>query len=105
MKTCRVVFLGTVAGALGLALHRASRGGVRDSPAVQHFYDRLAPAYDVAAWPLQAYGTATAIFGVTRAYEDIQPWRSVRRHLDEIAFETAMGGALYLIVAQAPKAV
>lgn len=56
------------------------------------------------AWPEWAAAlgrTATAPFGVTRAYEDIQPWRSVREHMDEIAFETALGGALYLIVARA----
>jgi len=55
------------------------------------------------AWPPWAVAlgrTATAPFGVTRAYEDIQPWRSVRKHLDEIAFNTALGGALYLIVAR-----
>lgn len=52
-------------------------------------------------WAVALGRTATALFGVTRAYESIQPWRSVRRHLDEIAFETAAGGALYLIVARA----
>lgn len=51
------------------------------------------------AWAVTIGRTATALFGVTRAYEDIQPWRSVRRHMDEIAFETAACGALYLIVA------
>ena len=52
------------------------------------------------AWVIALGRTATAMFGVTSAYEDIQPWRSVRRHMDEIAFDTAAGGALYLIVAQ-----
>lgn len=56
------------------------------------------------AWPEWAVAlgrTATAFFGVTRAYESIQPWRSVRQQMDEIAFESAGGGALYLIVAVA----
>lgn len=55
------------------------------------------------AWPEWAVALgrgATAVFGVTRAYEDIQPWRSVQHHMDEIAFETAAGGSLYLIVAR-----
>lgn len=37
---------------------------------------------------------------MTRDYESIQPWLSVRQHMDEIAFETAAGGALYFVVAQ-----
>ncbi|MGB3829744.1 MAG: methyltransferase domain-containing protein [Ornithinimicrobium sp.] len=56
------------------------------------------------AWPAWAVAfgrAATALFGVTRAYENIQPWRSVRQHMDEIGFDTAAGGALYLIVARA----
>ncbi len=239
MSSRRLLLAGVAAGVLGVALRRASLGGIRDPRAVQRLYDRLAPAYDVAAWPLQVHGSrrlrtraiqllnlqpgdtvvdlgcgtginfaalaeavgptgrivgvdlsagmlararqradragldqvtvtqadmrevrlpegtaavlataslemvpeheavvrsladqltpthgrlavggfrrpptwpawavalgraATAVFGVNRAYEEIQPWRSVRRHLDEIAFETAMGGALYLIVGQA----
>ncbi len=52
------------------------------------------------AWAVALGRSATAVFGVTRAYEDIQPWRSVRHHMDEITFETAAGGALYLIVAR-----
>lgn len=50
------------------------------------------------AWPGWAVALgrgATAVFGVTRAYEDIQPWRSVQHHMDQIAFETAAGGSLY----------
>lgn len=56
------------------------------------------------AWAVTLGRVATALFGVTRAYEDIQPWRSVRAHLEEVAFETAAGGALYLIVARARPA-
>lgn len=52
------------------------------------------------AWLIALGRGATAIFGVTRAYEDIQPWRSVRRHMQPVAFETAGAGALYLIVAR-----
>ena len=37
-------------------------------------------------------------FGVNRAYEDLHPWEAVRRHADEMAFETAMFGAVYLSV-------
>ncbi|MDN5782713.1 MAG: methyltransferase domain-containing protein, partial [Luteimonas sp.] len=66
---------------------RLAVGGVRRPPAWP-------------AWAVTIGRTATAVFGVTRAYENIQPWRSVRRHMDEIAFETAAGGALYLIVAK-----
>lgn len=241
MRNSRLLLAGAAAGVLGVALHRASLGGIRDSRAVQRLYDRLAPVYDIAVWPLQVYGSrrfrtraiqllnlqpgdtvvdlgcgtginfaalatavgptgrvvgvdlsagmlaqarqradraalsqvtlqqadmrevrlpegttavlatasmemvpeheavvqnlanqlaatrgrlavsgfrrpptwpawavalgriATAVFGVTQAYEEIQPWRSVRRHLDEIEFETALGGALYFTVAQAPS--
>ncbi|MGB5951630.1 MAG: methyltransferase domain-containing protein [Ornithinimicrobium sp.] len=52
-------------------------------------------------WAITLGRTATAVFGVTRAYESIQPWRSVRHHMGEIGFDTAAGGALYLIVARA----
>lgn len=55
-------------------------------------------------WAVTLGRGATAVFGVTRAYEDIQPWRSVHNHMNEIAFETAAGGALYLIVAQSTTA-
>ena len=60
---------------------------------------RRPPAWP--AWAIALGRSATALFGVTRAYENIQPWRSVREHMDEIGFDTAAGGALYLIVAQA----
>ncbi len=51
-------------------------------------------------WAIVLGRTALALFGVNRAYEDIQPWRSVREYMDEVAFDSAAGGALYLIVAQ-----
>lgn len=37
-------------------------------------------------------------FGVSRAYAELHPWDAVRRHADEIAFETALFGAVYLSV-------
>lgn len=51
-------------------------------------------------WAVALGRGATAIFGVTGAYEDIQPWRSVRKHMHQVAYETAGAGALYLIIAQ-----
>lgn len=35
-------------------------------------------------------------FGVTRAYEDVQPWRSVRTHATEVRYEESLLGAVYL---------
>ncbi len=51
-------------------------------------------------WAVALGRAATAVFGVTRAHEDIQPWRSVQRHMEPIAFQSAAAGALYLIVAR-----
>ena len=51
-------------------------------------------------WAIALGRVAVALFGVTRDYEGIAPWRSVGEHMDEVAFETAAGGALYLIVAR-----
>lgn len=55
-------------------------------------------------WAVAAGRTALAVFGVTRAYESIRPWLSVRRHMDEVAFGTAAGGAVYVIAAR-PRAM
>ncbi len=52
-------------------------------------------------WAVALGHTVTALLGVTLAYESLQPWRSVRQHMDEIGFQTAAGGTLYLIVALA----
>lgn len=41
-------------------------------------------------------------FGVSRAYEDIQPWRSVQMHTDGFHYEESLFGAVYLAVGQAP---
>lgn len=56
------------------------------------------------SWVVALGRVATAVFGVTRASEDVQPWRSVQRHMEPIAFETSAAGALYLIVAQPTQA-
>lgn len=76
-----------LAAQLTLSHGRLAVGGVRRPPGWP-------------AWAVALGRSATAVFGVTRAYENIQPWRSVRKHMDEISFETAAGGALYLIVAR-----
>lgn len=54
-------------------------------------------------WPEWAVRLGIALnrpFGVSRAYEDIRPWESVRRHAEEIVFETALLGAVYLSVGE-----
>ena len=42
-------------------------------------------------------------FGVTRAYEDIQPWRSVQAHTSEVDYQESLLGAAYLAVGEAPS--
>lgn len=42
-------------------------------------------------------------FGVSRAYEDVQPWRSVRRHAAGVEYEEHFFGAVYLAVGAAPS--
>lgn len=41
-------------------------------------------------------------FGVTRAYEDVQPWRSVQAHTEAARYEEDLLGAVYLCVGRAP---
>ena len=41
-------------------------------------------------------------FGVSRAYEDVQPWRSVRRHAADVEVEEHLFGAVYLAVGEVP---
>ncbi len=53
------------------------------------------------AWAASAGRLATAVFGVTSAYENIQPWHSVRRHFEQVHFQTAAAGAIYLAVGRA----
>lgn len=55
-------------------------------------------------WPEWAVRLGLAInrpFGVSRAYTEVHPWESVRRHTHEIAFEAAVLGAVYLCVGTA----
>ena len=57
-------------------------------------------------WPEWAVCLGLAInrpFGVSRAYTEVHPWKSVRRHTREIAFETAVLGAVYLCVGAATR--
>jgi demethylmenaquinone methyltransferase/2-methoxy-6-polyprenyl-1,4-benzoquinol methylase len=42
-------------------------------------------------------------FGVTRAYEDVQPWHAIRRHARDISVEKYLFGAAYLAVGEAPS--
>ena len=41
-------------------------------------------------------------FGVSRAYEDVQPWRVVRRHAADVEYEEHLFGAVYLAVGEKP---
>lgn len=41
-------------------------------------------------------------FGVSRAYEDVQPWRSVLRHANDVEYEEHLFGAAYLTTGAAP---
>lgn len=55
-------------------------------------------------WPEWAVRLGIALnrpFGVNRAYEQIRPWEALRRHADEIAFQTTLFGAAYLSVGEA----
>jgi demethylmenaquinone methyltransferase/2-methoxy-6-polyprenyl-1,4-benzoquinol methylase len=41
-------------------------------------------------------------FGVSQAYEDVQPWRSVEAHAADVRYEEDLLGAVYLCVGRAP---
>jgi demethylmenaquinone methyltransferase/2-methoxy-6-polyprenyl-1,4-benzoquinol methylase len=41
-------------------------------------------------------------FGVSRAYESVQPWRSVEAHAGDVRYREDVLGAVYLAVGQAP---
>jgi len=45
-----------LAASVGYVLHRAPQGAVRGADAVQRLYDRVAPAYDAAAWAFRPLG-------------------------------------------------
>ena len=42
-------------------------------------------------------------FGVSRAYEGVQPWRSVEAHADAVSYEEDVLGAVYLAVGSKPR--
>jgi demethylmenaquinone methyltransferase/2-methoxy-6-polyprenyl-1,4-benzoquinol methylase len=52
-------------------------------------------------WVITVARIATSVFGVTRGYEQITPWHSVGRHFEQIHWETALGGAMYLVAGAA----
>ena len=54
-------------------------------------------------WLVELGALVNRPFGVTRAYEDIQPWRSVQAHTSEVDYEESLLGAAYLAVGEAPS--
>lgn len=52
----KLLVAAATAATIGVLLHRASLGEIRDAEGVRRLYDRLAPVYDAAAWPLQHFG-------------------------------------------------
>lgn len=71
--------------------------------------DALAPGGRIAVgglrrperWPEWAVHLGEIVnrpFGVTRAYEDVQPWRSVQTHAVDVEVEESLWGAVYLAV-------
>ena len=53
-------------------------------------------------WLIRAGEIVNRPFGVSRAYEDIQPWRSVEAHADDVHYEEHLLGAAYLSTGRAP---
>lgn len=53
-------------------------------------------------WLIRAGEIVNRPFGVSRAYEDIQPWRSVEAHAEGVRYEAYLLGAAYLATGQAP---
>ena len=53
-------------------------------------------------WAVRLGELVNRPFGVTRAYEDVQPWRSVEAHADVVSYEEDVLGAVYLAVGQTP---
>ena len=53
-------------------------------------------------WLIRAGEIVNRPFGASRAYEDIQPWRSVEAHAEEVRYEAYLLGAAYLATGQAP---
>ena len=53
-------------------------------------------------WLIRAGEIVNRPFGVSRAYEDIQPWRSVEAHAEDAHYEEHLLGAAYLSTGRAP---
>ena len=53
-------------------------------------------------WAVRLGELVNRPFGVTRAYEDVQPWRSIDAYTDGVSYEESLLGAAYLAVGQAP---
>ena len=53
-------------------------------------------------WLIRAGEIVNRPFGVSRAYEDIQPWHSVEAHAEDVHYEAYLLGAAYLSTGQAP---
>ena len=53
-------------------------------------------------WAVRLGEIVNRPFGVSRAYEDVQPWRAVEAHADAVSYEEDVLGAVYLAVGQAP---
>ena len=54
------------------------------------------------AWAVRLGELANRPFGVTRAYEDVQPWHSVFDHVQKVSYDESLLGAVYLAVGEAP---
>jgi demethylmenaquinone methyltransferase/2-methoxy-6-polyprenyl-1,4-benzoquinol methylase len=55
-------------------------------------------------WAVRLGELVNRPFGVTRAYEDVQPWRSIDAYTDGTSYEESLLGAAYLAVGRAPDA-
>ena len=55
-------------------------------------------------WLVRAGELVNRPFGVTRAYEDVQPWRSVEAHAERYRYQEHLLGAVYLATGTAPAA-
>lgn len=55
-------------------------------------------------WAVRLGALVNRPFGVTRAYEDVQPWRSIDAYTDGTSYEESLLGAAYLAVGRAPGA-
>ena len=53
-------------------------------------------------WLVELGALVNRPFGVTRAYEDVQPWRSVEDHASNVRYEESLLGAAYLAVGDVP---